>query len=50
MIAGPIIIGKGSVIGANCVVTQNIPPLSIVKHNNCVYEEIKHEYSFNQIK
>lgn len=33
IIAGPIKIGKGSIVGANSVVTKDIPPLSVVAGN-----------------
>ncbi|WP_429967245.1 serine O-acetyltransferase [Enterococcus sp. AZ173] len=40
-IAGPIIIGKNSIIGANVVVTQDIPDNSIVKNASIIIKQKK---------
>ena len=36
VIAKPVTIGKGSVIGANTVITKDIPPNSIVVNPECI--------------
>lgn len=49
VIVGPIVIGDNSVIGANCVVTRNIPSNSIVKSTSNDCNRLREDTSFNQI-
>lgn len=46
-VLGPIVIGENSIIGANCVVTKDVPPNSLVVGNPAVIKELKIEYNFN---
>ena len=45
-VLGPITIGHDSYIGANAVVTRDVPPNSLVVGNPAVIKERKIEYSF----
>ncbi|MGW8382071.1 serine O-acetyltransferase [Streptococcus parasuis] len=45
-ILGPITIGHDSIIGANAVVTKDIPPNSLVFGNPAQVKELKFEYNF----
>lgn len=45
-VLGPITIGKGSIIGANAVVTRDVPPNSIAVGSPVVIKPKKYEYNF----
>lgn len=45
-VLGPITIGRGSYIGANAVVTKDVPPNSIVVGNPGVIKPRTHDYCF----
>ena len=47
-VLGPITIGKNSIIGANTVVTKDIPPDSLVYGNPAIIKEKKYDYDFNK--
>lgn len=46
-VLGPITIGHDSIIGANAVVTKDIPPNSLVFGNPAIVKELTFEYSFD---
>lgn len=46
VIAGPVHIGEGSVIGANTVVTRDVPPKSIVYGNPMIVTKVKDGVDF----
>ena len=46
-VLGPITIGHDSYIGANAVVTKNVPPNSVVVGNGIIKEK-KHEYNLGR--
>ncbi|CVI73811.1 Serine acetyltransferase [Eubacteriaceae bacterium CHKCI004] len=45
-VLGPIIIGHDSIVGANAVVTKDVPPHSLVVGNPAVIKELTFEYNF----
>ena len=46
-VLGPIRIGHDSIIGANAVITKDVPPNSLVYGNPATITELKFEYDFN---
>lgn len=46
-VLGPITIGHDSIIGANAVVTKDVPPHSLVFGNPAVVKELTFEYNFD---
>ena len=46
-VLGPITIGHDSIIGANAVVTKNIPPHSLVFGNPAIVKPLTFEYNFD---
>lgn len=46
-VLGPIKIGRNSIIGANSVVTKNVPPNSLVVGNPAVIKELNFKYDFD---
>lgn len=47
-VLGPIIIGHDSYIGANCVITKDVPPNSLVYGNPAVITTKKYDYDFGE--
>lgn len=45
-VLGPITIGEGSIIGANTVITKDVPPHSLVFGNPAMIKDLSFEYSF----
>ncbi|MGG1217962.1 hypothetical protein ABE236_10935 [Priestia endophytica] len=45
-VLGPVTIGEGSIVGANAVVTRDVPPNSIAVGSPAVIKPKKHEYNF----
>lgn len=45
-VLGPITIGHDSIIGANAVITKDVPPNSLVVGNPAVIKELKFKYDF----
>ncbi|HEM4709038.1 TPA: serine acetyltransferase [Streptococcus suis] len=45
-VLGPITIGHDSIVGANAVVTKNVPPHSLVIGNPAQVKELNFEYNF----
>lgn len=46
-VLGPVTIGHDSIIGANAVVTKDIPPHSLVFGNPAIAKELTFEYYFD---
>jgi len=46
-VLGPITIGHDSIIGANAVVTHDVPPNSLVSGNPAIVKERKFDYDFS---
>lgn len=46
-VLGPIIVGHDSIIGANAVVTMDVPPHSLVVGNPATIKELTFEYNFD---
>ena len=46
-VLGPITIGHDSIIGANAVVTKDVPPCSLVFGNPAIVKELNFEYNFD---
>lgn len=47
-VLGPITIGHDTIIGANAVVTKDIPPHSLVFGNPAIVKELTFEYDFGK--
>ncbi|MBO5632537.1 MAG: serine acetyltransferase [Aeriscardovia sp.] len=45
-VLGPITIGHDSIIGANAVITKDVPPNSLVFGNPAIVKELKFKYDF----
>lgn len=45
-VLGPITIGHDSIIGANAVITKDVPPKSLVYGNPATITELKFDYDF----
>ena len=46
-VLGPITIGAGSVVGANAVITKDVPPHSLVFGNPATVKPLSFEYNFD---
>lgn len=46
-VLGPITIGHDSIIGANAVVTKDVPPHSLVFGNPAIVKKLTFEYNFD---
>ncbi|MGX8703348.1 MAG: serine O-acetyltransferase [bacterium] len=46
-VLGPVTIGENSIIGANAVVTKDVPPNCLVYGNPAVIREKNFEYNFS---
>ncbi|CAI3293506.1 serine acetyltransferase [Enterococcus cecorum] len=46
-VLGPITIGHDSIVGANAVVTKDVPPHSLVFGNPAIVKELTFEYNFD---
>lgn len=45
-VLGPITIGHDSIIGANAVITKDVPPNSLIFGNPAIVKELKFKYDF----